>query len=222
MPIPHEDRPIATLREETVDRLIMNYGHGRLSLEAFERRLDRALDADSHEALTPLTADLDLEPDSAYIERKRAELHIEEVGSGAAPARNGPMVNVFGGTNRRGVWTVPETMQMFNVFGGCELDFSEARFPAGEVRIKALCVFGGAKLLVPEDVDVVSDAICIFGGIDNKAASQGNPDARRIVIDGVMLFGGVSVRVKRTWREACLAFADSIRGMFAPRTGPQR
>ena len=31
MPIRPEDRPIDALREQTVDRLIMNYGHGHLS-----------------------------------------------------------------------------------------------------------------------------------------------------------------------------------------------
>jgi hypothetical protein len=44
MPVTPNDRPIETLREETIDQLIMNYGHGKLSREAFERRLDEALD----------------------------------------------------------------------------------------------------------------------------------------------------------------------------------
>ena len=45
MPVPPQDRPLTAVREETIDRLIVNYGHGKLSLEAFERRLDEALDA---------------------------------------------------------------------------------------------------------------------------------------------------------------------------------
>ena len=66
MPVVAQDRPINALREEAIDQLIMNYGHGKLSLEAFERRLDRALDAKSHDEILELTADLDLIADKTY------------------------------------------------------------------------------------------------------------------------------------------------------------
>ena len=32
-----QDRPIEKLREEVIDQLIMNYSHGEISLEAFDR-----------------------------------------------------------------------------------------------------------------------------------------------------------------------------------------
>ena len=55
MPVVPQDRPINALREETIDQLIVNYGHGKLSLAAFERRLDEALDTQSHDRLLELT-----------------------------------------------------------------------------------------------------------------------------------------------------------------------
>ena len=33
MPVTPQDRPLDALREQTVDQLIMNYGHGKLSRE---------------------------------------------------------------------------------------------------------------------------------------------------------------------------------------------
>ena len=45
MSVKFEDRPLEKVREETIDQLVMNYGHGELSSEAFERRLDAAMDA---------------------------------------------------------------------------------------------------------------------------------------------------------------------------------
>ena len=36
MTVKLEDRPIENVREEVVDQLTMNYGHGELSLEAFD------------------------------------------------------------------------------------------------------------------------------------------------------------------------------------------
>lgn len=46
-----EDRPIEQVREETIDKLIVNYSHAVISAEAFERRLDEATDSESHQAL---------------------------------------------------------------------------------------------------------------------------------------------------------------------------
>ena len=42
MSVAYRDKPIELLREEVIEQLIMNYGHGELSLGAFERRLDQA------------------------------------------------------------------------------------------------------------------------------------------------------------------------------------
>ncbi len=84
MPVTPHDRPIDALREETVDQLIMNYGHGKLSREAFERRLDEALDTKTHERLLELTKDLDLKIDRQYASQKKAELGIR-VEPAAAP-----------------------------------------------------------------------------------------------------------------------------------------
>ena len=74
MAVAPADRPLETLREETIDRLIMNYGHGQLALEAFQRRLDQALDATGHDVLRSLVADLDLEVDARFVAQKRGEL----------------------------------------------------------------------------------------------------------------------------------------------------
>ena len=43
-----EDRPIEQVREETIDQLIFNYSHGVISAEAFERRLDQAMNSNTH------------------------------------------------------------------------------------------------------------------------------------------------------------------------------
>lgn len=216
MPVTTNDRPLAAVREEAIDQLIMNYGHGKLSLEAFERRLDKALDADSHETIASLTADLELIADKAYTEKKKVELGMAPAIDGSGSRDSDWLVHVFSGTNRGGHWHVPRVLRMLNVFGGTELDFSEATFSARETRINTLCLFGGATILVNENTNVVSRALCIFGGVDNKAASSPEPGTPMIVIEGLCLFGGISVKIKRTLRERWLAFAANIRGMMAP------
>jgi hypothetical protein len=220
MPVTPQDRPLNSLREETVDQLIMNYGHGKLSLEAFERRLDQALDAKSHDSLLSLTQDLDLVADKTYTEQKKAELGIPTASQYAEQMDDtgdtDHMINIFGGTNRSGAWNVPSRINMLNIFGGADLDFSDARFTSRTTRITLFCVFGGANFYVRDGINTVSKALCIFGGIDNRAPSTNDRDAPTLLIQGLVLFGGARIKVRKTARERLLEFADSIRNMFAP------
>ncbi|GAB1261539.1 hypothetical protein [Aurantivibrio plasticivorans] len=74
MAIPDADKPLETLREESIDQLIMNYGHGRLSRFAFEERLDKAISAHEHQQPIEISEDLELEVDEKFIQVKRAEM----------------------------------------------------------------------------------------------------------------------------------------------------
>ena len=208
MPVTPQDRPIDALREETVDQLIMNYGHGKLSREAFERRLDEALDTKSHERLIELTEDLDLRTDRQYTSQKKAELGIRVDPSARAHVDEADtIVNVFAGHNRRGAWDVPRAIRMINVFGGCELDFTDARFTAETTYITVFCLFGGVNLRVRDGMRTISKALCIFGGVDNRGGRRSIP-TRRCSSSKVLLFGGVDIRVKKTPKQRLQEFAD--------------
>jgi hypothetical protein len=218
MPVVPQDRPINVLREETIDQLIVNYGHGELSLAAFERRLDEALDTQSHDRLLELTKDLDLRVDKQYAEQKRAELGIR-VDSGDGREDAGEVehiINIFGGSNRGGQWDVPSRIRLLCLFGGADLDFSEARFTSQTTRITMLCVFGRVDVRVREGVRTVSKAVCIFGGVDNRGPSTADRDAPTIVLQGLVLFGGADIKIKKTAKERWLELADTVKQMFAP------
>jgi hypothetical protein len=221
MPVAPQDRPLDTLREETVDQLIMNYGHGHLSREAFERRLDEALDTKSHERLLELTRDLDLKADRAYAQQKKAELGIRVDTSAAARLdETEHMINILGGNTRKGAWDVPHAIRVFNVLGGAELDFTAARFTAETTYITVFCLFGGVNIRVRDGMRTVSKAVCIFGGVDNRGGTTTDPNAPLLVIEGLALFGGVDIRVKKTPKQRFAEFAEQLRAMFdaPPRT----
>src|SRR5215471_9816656 len=189
MPVPAQDRPLNSVREETIDRLIVNYGHGKLSLEAFERRLDEALDAKSADELGALTNDLELQVDRQYSQQKRAEFGIRT--EPVPHARDTSwMIHIFGGGNRRGAWTVPSEIFMLNIFGGGDLDFSEARFTSPVTHIKMLTLFGGAQFYVNENINTQAHAICLFGGLDNRGPPHPDPPAWTATVEGRVLFGG--------------------------------
>ena len=217
MPVPPQDRPLDALREETVDQLIMNYGHGKLSREAFERRLDEAIDTKSHERLLELTRDLDLKADRQYTAQKKAELGITvDTSAGSRLEENDTIINVFAGNNRRGAWDVPRALRLINVFGGSELDFTDARFTADTTYITVFCLFGGVNIRVRDGMRTISKALCIFGGVDNHGGTTSDPNAPLLVIEGLALFGGVDIRVKKTPKQRLHEFADQLRSMFDP------
>jgi hypothetical protein len=216
MPVTPQDRPLDALREATVDQLIMNYGHGKLSREAFERRLDEALDTKSHDRLLELTEDLDLKADRQYTAQKKAELGIEVDTSGGSHSSDeaDTIVNVFAGNNRRGAWDVPRSIRLINVFGGSELDFSDARLTSETTYITVFCLFGGVNIRVRDGMRAVSKALCVFGGVENRGGTTADPNAPLLVVDGFCMFGGVDIRVKKTPKQRLHEFADQLRTMF--------
>jgi len=57
-------------------------------------------------------------------------------------------------------------------------------------------MFGGTKLIVPEDWEVKSDALSLFGGFSDKRQEQPtNSEVKKILlVKGIVLFGGVEVK----------------------------
>lgn len=215
MPVTPQDRPLDVLREETVDQLIMNYGHGHLSRDAFERRLDEAMETKSHERLLELTQDLELKADRQYTEQKKAELGIRVDTAAAAHVDNSEhVISIFAGNTRKGVWDVPSVLRVIAIFGGAELDFTDARFTAGTTYISVFCLFGGVKLRVRDGMRTLSKAVCIFGGVDNRGGTTLDPNAPLLVVEGAALFGGVDIRVKKTPRARLYEFANQLRTLF--------
>ena len=215
MPVTPQDRPLDALREETVDQLIMNYGHGKLSRQAFERRLDETIDTKSHDRLLELTADLDLKADRQFTAQKKAELGIRVDASAASRVDEAEhIINVFAGNNRKGAWDVPRAIRIFNLFGGAELDFTDARFASETTYITVLCLFGGVNIRVRDGMRTISKTLCIFGGVDNRAGPTSDPNAPLLVVEGLCMFGGVDIRVKKTPKQRLTEFADTLRGMF--------
>jgi hypothetical protein len=214
MPVAVEDRPIGAVREETIDQLVANYGHGRLSLDAFERRLDQALEARSNTALCALTEDLEPLVDRAFEEAK--ERRFPPAPAEPRDGETDVIVNVFSGTKRKGPWAVPRRLSTVNVFGGADLDFSEALLSSETTRIRVFCVFGGVNIYVSERIRTVSKVLCVFGGVDDRAPPVSEANAPTLIIEGFALFGGVKVKLRKTLRKRLLEFADSVKSMFKP------
>jgi len=207
-----EDRPIENVREEVIDTLIYNYSHGVISSEAFERRLDQTMASKNHQEIFNLTADLDKTTDSEFTSQKERQFNVNYAAGDSDESET--IVNILGGSCRSGQWTVPREIRIITLFGGADIDFTDAIFTTQNVTIKTLCLFGGTDILVPEDINVISKAFCILGGIDNSAPSIASRQAPTITIEGLVMFGGLDIKIKRTIKEKFVAFANQMKAMF--------
>ena len=82
------------------------------------------------------------------------------------------------------------------IFGGSEFDLKTAVIsPEGSV-IDVFTMFGGTKLIIPEDWEVKSDALSLFGGFSDKRQEQpANIEVKKtLLIKGIVLFGGVEIK----------------------------
>jgi hypothetical protein len=212
MAINTEDRPLESVREEVIDQLIMNYGHGTLSLEAFERRLDEAYNSKKQTALKQLVADLELNIDKTYIQEKKENLGV---GYENNPSNNlDYIVHIFGGGERSGRWEAAKKIIMVNIFGGGDIDFTDAKFSSPTVTVRLFCLFGGTNIYVPKEVNISCKTICLFGGINNKASSNNDRNSPTVVVEGLILFGSATIKNKTALREKIVQFADGFKSLF--------
>ena len=90
--------------------------------------------------------------------------------------------------------------QAFALFGGMDLDLRDAIFEAPVVEISGSWCFGGLDIKVPEGIEVEDQTVGIFIFIFGSGIGDlGDPvpGAPTLVIKGVALFGGVSVRGRK-------------------------
>jgi hypothetical protein len=213
MPATIEDRPIETVRTEVIDQLIMNYSHGEISYSAFERRLDQAMAANKNVELQALTTDLPLTVDNSYQQSKQKKLN-ENLNTNAEVEEHDMFISVFSGNERAGNWQVAKKITMVSIFSGASLDFSDAQFTQPVTRIKIFSLFSGDDIFMPENVNVISKAFCIFGAIDNKINSPKSAEGPTIIIEGFSIFSGIDISIKITLKEKFIEFADNLKRMF--------
>ncbi|MEU6594281.1 DUF1707 domain-containing protein [Streptomyces sp. NPDC046881] len=97
--------------------------------------------------------------------------------------------------------SVPPRFTAWSMWGGGRLDLTEARFAARETVIRAVVLWGGTGIVVPDDIDVEVRGFGLFGVFGGRGARRtGRPGAPRVVVKGIALFGAVVVKSKQEKR----------------------
>ena len=103
--------------------------------------------------------------------------------------------SIFGGAKKNIFSKNFKGGDLVNIFGGTDLDLTQADF-TGTAVIELTTIFGGTKLIIPSNWAIKSDAVIIFGGIEDKRKMQTiteNPD-KTLVLKGTVIFGGIDIK----------------------------
>ena len=213
MAVALEDRPREQVKEEVIDQLIINYSHGVISEQAFERRLDQAMQANSNERLMSLVADLELgKADENYQAMKQRGMQ-----GSATPAavRTDKQLTVLSSNHCSGEWVVPEELRVTTVLGSNKLDFTHAVFQTPQVIIHLNSYLSEDTIWVPENADVQVSVSNLLSSIENNAGSRLSTDGPRIVVTGRLVLGSVKISVKQSMKDKFMKFANEMKAMFS-------
>jgi Domain of unknown function (DUF1707) len=180
-------------RDQVATVLSTAYAEGRLSREEHDERVDELMAAKTFDDLIPITRDLVIvaSPAGVAVPQSVDRFTIDTKGQNRQPDK---MIAIFGGASRSGKWRVRKNIQALTLFGGMDLDLRDAIFEAPVVEISGFWCFGGLDIKVPAGIDVQDQTAGIFGGTDVRDIGEPAPGAPTLVIKGVTLFGGISIR----------------------------
>jgi hypothetical protein len=175
-------------REETVQRLSLATGEGRLTLEELSTRVDAAYRAVTRAELEPLVSDL---PIAAAPARPAAAAGAPVP---AGKPRRRWIVSIMGEHHRKGRWRLGGRTTVVTVMGETHLDLRGAVVEDSEVRISAWLMMGEQRILVPAGVEVEVTGFVLMGSrkvhVEDAPIRSGLP---RIHIRTLGMMGEVQV-----------------------------
>jgi len=100
---------------------------------------------------------------------------------------------IFWGSNKKITATDFRGGNVTCIFGGSELDLSNAKIIKKDAVLNVSAIFGGIKIRVPDDSPVVSEGSAILGGWEEKFSSKSDKKQPKLIIKGSAVFGAVEL-----------------------------
>lgn len=121
--------------------------------------------------------------------RARANKHIDE-------EHMLESVAIFSGSEIKSRSNPLQGGSITAIFGGSEIDLTEAVVTDKQITIEIVSIFGGVSLSVPDNVHIHITGIPIFGGWeDNTRHDKYESEARPVIhLKCVTIFGGLEVK----------------------------
>jgi predicted membrane protein len=122
-----------------------------------------------------------------------------QTGGGGDPRLTVNGVAIFSGLERRMTSQDFQGGHVTAIFGGIELDLTEANMQAEEATLEVNAIFGGAEIRVPDSWQVSYRGGPIFGGVEDKTRIRRTEDMagskpKVLHITGLVAFGGLEIK----------------------------
>lgn len=106
---------------------------------------------------------------------------------------------IFSGLERRVTTQDFQGGHVTAIFGGIELDLSEANIQGDEATLEVNAVFGGAEIRIPYSWQVSYCGSPVFGGVEDKTRVRSSDEAlasktKVLNITGTVMFGGLEIK----------------------------
>jgi predicted membrane protein len=80
------------------------------------------------------------------------------------------------------------------IMGGCEVDLTRAAIKGEEAVIHVFAMWGGISLKVPPTWHIVIKGVPILGGFSDETRPVNDPSAKRLVVTGTAIMGGMDIK----------------------------
>ncbi len=167
-------RVLNALREAVAD--------GRIDMDEFDERSDRAHAARTLGELPGLTADL--------LPAERQPIRLDPQ----------PVMALMTGLSRRGRWVCYPDENVVAVAGRVDIDMREALFLRNHQRLNVTALLGRVEIDVPEGVEVRITGRSFLGRSSTTARAADRHRPPVLEVTGFTLFGVVRVRAPRRRR----------------------
>jgi len=103
---------------------------------------------------------------------------------------------IFGAFKRSMMTQAFKGGELTAIFGGFEVDLRKAALDGNQARIDVFVLFGGGEIRVPEGWEVSNRATAMFGALNDSThhGPSTQEDRPRLVVTGLILFGGTEVK----------------------------
>jgi hypothetical protein len=166
-------------REQALEQLSTAASDGRLTLEEYSARADRALSARLLGELAELTTDLQRPADPA------------------APAPE-QLTAILSSDHREGQWRVPAQLSARSILGEIKIDMQDALLTSHTTVIEARTTLGSVEIFVPDGVDVRLTGKTILGEKSSSVRHAPVPGAPVIEVRATAILGSVKVSPARS------------------------
>ena len=107
------------------------------------------------------------------------------------------VINIFSGGERQIVSENFKGGKITSIFGGSEIDLSQAKLAPGISELEIACIFGGTTIILPADWNVKVEVVPVLGGFgDERKLTLGRTidTSRQLIIKGAVVFGGGEIK----------------------------